>query len=44
MRADAGAHRVRVAISTLRKMGLKDLLATDERGYRLAEATPMGRG
>jgi predicted ATPase len=44
MRADAGAHRVRVAISTLRKMGLKDLLATDERGYRLAESTPLGRG
>lgn len=44
MRADAGAHRVRVAISTLRKMGLKELLATDERGYRLAESTPLGRG
>jgi predicted ATPase len=44
MRADAGAHRVRVAISTLRKMGLKELLATDERGYRLSETTPLGRG
>jgi predicted ATPase len=35
MRADAGAHRVRVAISTLRKMGLRDVLRTEEEGYRL---------
>jgi hypothetical protein len=35
MRADAGAHRVRVAISTLRKMGLRDVLRTEEDGYRL---------
>lgn len=35
MRADAGAHRVRVAISTLRKMGLSGILETDEEGYRL---------
>lgn len=33
MRADAGAHRVRVAISTLRKMGLRDVLRTEEAGY-----------
>lgn len=36
MRADAGAHRVRVAISTLRKMGLGPVLETDEAGYRIA--------
>ena len=35
MRADAGAHRVRVAISTLRKMGLRDVLRTEEAGYRI---------
>lgn len=35
MRADAGAHRVRVAISTLRKMGLSAALETDEDGYRI---------
>lgn len=35
MRADAGAHRVRVAISTMRKMGLADALRTGEMGYLL---------
>jgi len=35
MRADAGAHRVRVAISTLRKMGLSGIVLTDESGYRV---------
>ena len=35
MRADAGAHRVRVAISTMRKMGLRDVLRTEEDGYRI---------
>jgi predicted ATPase len=35
MRADAGAHRVRVAISTLRKMGLSGIVLTDEDGYRV---------
>jgi predicted ATPase len=31
----AGAHRVRVALSTLRKLGLRDLLRTTEDGYLL---------
>lgn len=35
MRADAGAHRVRVAISTLRKMGLGGVIETGEDGYRV---------
>jgi predicted ATPase len=34
--ATAGAHRVRVAVSTLRKLGLKDVLSTREEGYLLA--------
>lgn len=38
MRADAGAHRVRVAISTMRKMGLRDVLRTEEDGYRIDPA------
>jgi hypothetical protein len=33
--AEAGAHRVRVAISTLRKLGLRDLLLTEPDGYLL---------
>lgn len=43
MRADAGAHRVRVAISTLRKMGLADVLRTDESGYALAPDVAIER-
>lgn len=43
MRADAGAHRVRVAISTLRKMGLADALRTNETGYLLAPELPIER-
>jgi predicted ATPase len=34
--ADAGASRVYVAISTLRRMGLRDLLQRIEDGYRIA--------
>jgi predicted ATPase len=34
--AAAGAHRVRVALSTLRKLGLKDVLVTTPDGYLLA--------
>jgi hypothetical protein len=34
--AVAGAHRVRVAVSTLRKLGLKEVLCTREEGYLLA--------
>ena len=33
--AEAGAHRVRVAVSTLRKLGLSGALTTAEDGYRL---------
>lgn len=36
MRADAGAHRVRVAISTLRKLGLREAIRTEEDGYLIA--------
>lgn len=36
--AASGAHRVRVAVSTLRKLGLKDVLLTHETGYALATA------
>ncbi len=43
MRPDAGAHRVRVAISTLRKMGLRDVLRTEESGYRLDPAYAVRR-
>lgn len=43
MRPDAGAHRVRVAISTLRKMGLADTLRTSESGYLLAPEVPIER-
>ena len=32
----AGAHRVRVAVSTLRKLGLKDVIKTVPEGYLLA--------
>ena len=34
--AVAGAHRVRVAVSTLRKLGLKEALSTTAEGYVLA--------
>ncbi len=40
---DAAAHRVRVAVSTLRKLGLRDLLRTTEEGYLLAADTPTIR-
>ncbi len=43
MRADAGAHRVRVAVSTLRKMGLRDVLRTEESGYRIDPAYEIQR-
>ncbi|MEZ4439144.1 MAG: hypothetical protein R3B72_08645 [Polyangiaceae bacterium] len=41
MRADAGAHRVRVAVSTLRKLGLRTQLETADGGYRLDPACPL---
>ena len=34
--ATAGAHRVRVAVASLRKLGLRELVQTIEPGYRLA--------
>ncbi len=39
----AGAHRVRVAVATLRKLGLKDVIQTGEEGYRLSPAVPLAR-
>lgn len=43
---EAGAHRVRVAVSTLRKLGLRSVLLTDEIGYLLdpAVATHLVKG
>lgn len=41
VRADAGAHRVRVALSTLRKLGLRGLLLTTEAGYTLDPAQKL---
>jgi predicted ATPase len=43
VQAAAGAHRVRVAVSTLRKLGLKDAIRTVEEGYLLAPETPTLR-
>ena len=36
-------HRVRVAVSTLRKMGLRDVLRTEEAGYRIDPAYDVQR-
>ena len=41
--ATAAAHRVRVAIATLRKMGLRDLLVTTPDGYGLASGVTIVR-
>jgi tetratricopeptide (TPR) repeat protein len=43
MLAAAGAHRVRVAIATLRKLGLRDLLVTTPAGYLLSPDVPLAR-
>jgi predicted ATPase len=40
---DAAAHRVRVAVSTLRKLGLRDALRTTEAGYLLDPEIPAVR-
>ena len=40
----AAASRVYVAISTLRKMGLKELLIRDDAGYRLDPSIPLLEG
>jgi hypothetical protein len=37
----AGAHRVRVAVSTVRKLGLADLLVTTAEGYALDADVPL---
>jgi len=41
--ATAGAHRVRVAISTMRKLGLRDALETTPDGYKLAATRAVSR-
>jgi hypothetical protein len=41
--ADAGAHRVRVAIATLRKLGLRDVLQHDDGGYLLDAGVTIRR-
>ena len=40
---EAAAHRVRVAVSTLRKLGLRDMLRTTEDGYLLVPDIPAIR-
>jgi excisionase family DNA binding protein len=44
MREAAGAHRLRVAIATLRKLALADALRTVEGGYALAEELSVAIG
>ena len=39
--AAAGAHRVRVAVSTLRKLGLANLIVTTGEGYALDARVPL---
>ena len=41
VRPDAAAHRLRVAISTLRKLGLRELLETMGDAYRLSPEAPI---
>ncbi|OJY16368.1 MAG: hypothetical protein BGO98_30255 [Myxococcales bacterium 68-20] len=41
--ASAAAHRVRVAVATLRKMGLRDCLVTTPEGYALTPALELVR-
>lgn len=41
--ASAGAHRVRVALSSLRKLGLRESLHTSEAGYALAAEVVLVR-
>jgi len=43
VRAESGVQRVRVAISTLRKLGLDEVLQTVEGGYRLDPERPLTR-
>ncbi len=39
--ADSGANRAYVAVATLRKLGLRDLIERCEGGYRLARHAPL---
>ncbi|AKV01439.1 Signal transduction response regulator [Labilithrix luteola] len=39
----AGAHRLRVAVATLRKLGLRELVETTPTGYRLSGDVPCVR-
>ncbi|MDF2697963.1 MAG: Signal transduction response regulator, partial [Labilithrix sp.] len=41
--ASAAAHRVRVAVATLRKMGLRDALLTTHDGYGLSAEIELVR-
>jgi len=44
MREEAGAHRLRVAIATLRRLGLLGEILTRGQGYCLNSETPVGLG
>ncbi len=41
MQREAGMHRVRVAVASLRKLGLRDLLLHRDEGYLLDPAVPL---
>ncbi|MFT6375490.1 MAG: putative ATPase [bacterium] len=43
IRGDSAAHRVRVAVSSLRMLGLSDIICKDEDGYSLATDVPIRR-
>ncbi|MEM6991151.1 MAG: hypothetical protein AAF721_11655 [Myxococcota bacterium] len=43
MAARAGANRVYVALTTLRKLGLRDYLLSQDDGYLLDPAMPIAR-
>jgi hypothetical protein len=43
IRPDAALNRARVALATLRKLGLRSVLLTVEGGYLLDPAVPLGR-
>jgi hypothetical protein len=44
IRPDSASMRVRSAIATLRKLGLRELLVTHDAGYRLAPEAQVTRG
>ncbi len=41
LRADSAAHRLHVALSTLRRLGLRDAIDSDGEGYRLAPGSSI---